>query len=462
MNKIELLGHTCIGASHIINGKPCQDSSISYTWEKGRLIIVSDGHGSDKYFRSDRGSKIAVEVTKEALISFVENFNEVESIPNYKARGISGVTDESSDDYTPFDYDYESTFRHLFDYIVSKWYRLITEDWQNNPPTEEEYEKADTSNLGKLKQFYSNNNPNLAKAYGCTLIAAVRAKDYWFAFQLGDGKCIAFKEDGTWFEPIPWDSRCFLNQTTSLSGQGSESFRYCYGAKHVPALFIGSDGIDDSYPPISCLANWYKLILKKIEERDVIKVQEMLVDYLPKLSKQGSKDDMSLRLWVDTSILSNLYNNIIKTDIVERKEQCNTLEQEISNIETDIFMIKNSIQTITNNINEIRQKLEQEKSHQYTLKNFIEQLKSQLLKKESEYDKEETTIIQKEKEIEKQNNSLLTTNDKLTQAEGNKQKKQQELDRIKQEITEAEELLKKNNSIEDKPVKDTHKTNSDI
>lgn len=449
MNNIELLGHTCIGASHISSGKPCQDYSLNYSWDYGKLIIVSDGHGSDKYFRSDRGSKFAVEVTKSAIVSFVENFNSIESLPNFKARGISGISDESSDDYTPIDYDYESTFRHLFDYIVSEWYRLISDDWENNPPTDEEYEKADSTKSGKVKGFFNTSTPDLAKAYGCTLIAAVRAKDYWFAFQLGDGKCIAFNDDGTWFEPIPWDSRCFLNQTTSLSGQGSESFRYCIGSKQIPALFIGSDGMDDSYPPISCLANWYKLILKKIDEHDCEKVQEMLVDFLPQLSKQGSKDDMSLRFWVDLDKLSELCYKIIQKDIIEKKEICNKLEQEINSLSTDIFMIQNNIETIILQKNEANQLLKQRRDRLSILKSSIDELRIKLQQTEDEYKLQNDTINLEEKDIKNKEALLSAKEGKLTQAKTNKQNKQTELEKIKEELVASEKILNSDNTREE-------------
>ena len=449
MNNIELLGHTCIGASHISSGKPCQDHSLNYSWDYGKLMIVSDGHGSDKYFRSDRGSKIAVEVTKTAIVSFVENFSSIECLPNFKSRGICGISDESSDDYTPIDYDYESTFRHLFDYIVSEWYRLITEDWANNPPTDEEYEKADSTKSGKVKSFFNNSTPDLAKAYGCTLIAAVRAKEYWFAFQLGDGKCIAFNDDGTWFEPIPWDSRCFLNQTTSLSGQGSESFRYCIGSKHIPALFIGSDGMDDSYPPVSCLANWYKLILKKINEHNCEKVQEMLVDFLPQLSKQGSKDDMSLRFWVDTDNLSELCNKIIQKDIIEKKENCDKLENEISSLSTDIFTIQNNIETIISQKNEANQLLQQSRNRLNILKSTIDELRYKLQQTEDEYKRQNDSILLGEKDIKDKEILLSSKEGQLSQAKTNKQNKQAELEKIKDELVASEKILNSDNTMEE-------------
>lgn len=68
----------------------------------------------------------------------------------------------------------------------------------------------------------------------------VATKSYWFAFHIGDGKCIAYDIEGNWYEPIPWDDRCFLNKTTSLCDSiALDEFRYCYsGTGQLPiAIF---------------------------------------------------------------------------------------------------------------------------------------------------------------------------------------------------------------------------------
>ena len=54
-------GASVIGASHVARNKPNQDS---VGWEQSRLwtyIAVADGHGSSPHYRSDRGSRMAVE-----------------------------------------------------------------------------------------------------------------------------------------------------------------------------------------------------------------------------------------------------------------------------------------------------------------------------------------------------------------------------------------------------------------
>ena len=64
--------HFCPGESHKSTNKPCQDCAYAEDSEQLSMAIVSDGHGGERYFRSQIGSKIAVDVTKEAIKFFVE------------------------------------------------------------------------------------------------------------------------------------------------------------------------------------------------------------------------------------------------------------------------------------------------------------------------------------------------------------------------------------------------------
>ena len=62
----------CEGESHRLCNKPCQDYAYADSSEGLSMAIVSDGHGGERYFRSDIGSKFIVNIAKEAIRSFVE------------------------------------------------------------------------------------------------------------------------------------------------------------------------------------------------------------------------------------------------------------------------------------------------------------------------------------------------------------------------------------------------------
>ena len=194
-----IFNHTCIGASHIKKGIPCQDYSYSSSDDKCEIIIVSDGHGSDKYFRSDRGSRLAVEVAERQIRRFVETtpsfqLNDIVQLGAIVGKGAS------YDNLTLSEAKYEECFRRLCASIVSEWFVEIEKDWQTDPPTDEQMKRVPANYIQ-----YFKNNQNLEKAYGATLLAFVKTPSYWFALHLGDGKCISFNSDGNWSEPVLWD-----------------------------------------------------------------------------------------------------------------------------------------------------------------------------------------------------------------------------------------------------------------
>lgn len=284
---------TCRGDSHLESLLPCQDSSYSESvLENGLcdLLVVSDGHGSKEFFRSDRGARLAVEAAVPAVLRFVSGFDPGNGCPALVSRGIDGVTDCESEDFTPGGDPNEAAFRHLARFILARWHEAVTADWNADPPQEGE----------------SDPDQPPVRAYGCTLLVAFRTVDWWAAIQLGDGKILAFWPDGSWSEPVPWDSECFLNNTTSLCSHREDRFRYCYGTQAPPALFLGSDGMDDSFRLTSDLARFYGSVIVRLGSVDFGTVGSELAGYLPELSRKGSRDDMSVAFWADEDVLPRL------------------------------------------------------------------------------------------------------------------------------------------------------------
>ena len=71
-----VVGGSVRGAAHVRSGLPNQDA-IRWLPESGAglplILVASDGHGSAKCFRSDVGSRLAVDVTATVLQEFIEN-----------------------------------------------------------------------------------------------------------------------------------------------------------------------------------------------------------------------------------------------------------------------------------------------------------------------------------------------------------------------------------------------------
>src|SRR5436305_13472733 len=67
-------GASVRGASHVRASLPNQDSFACWaeagTSPAGAVVAVSDGHGSTRHFRSETGSKLAVEAALEIIREF--------------------------------------------------------------------------------------------------------------------------------------------------------------------------------------------------------------------------------------------------------------------------------------------------------------------------------------------------------------------------------------------------------
>ena len=228
---IRVFDTKALGESHKASKKPCQDACLSFEDHEQNLYIglVSDGHGSSTYFRSDRGSQLLVEVAKEKIIAFVRDFQ-----PENKERDFVQIP--VRDEVKHQDRKLDDSFRNLFSSIIAAWNEKIYQDWQADPISEADM-KAKKVSGNAILAFKQNQNIELA--YGCTLIAFARTTDYWFSFQLGDGTCIIFDQAGKWSQPIPADPKCVGNITTSMCEPDAlNNFRYCLGVGNLPmALF---------------------------------------------------------------------------------------------------------------------------------------------------------------------------------------------------------------------------------
>lgn len=319
--------HYCRGFSHISTDKPCQDCAYAESVGSLSMAIVSDGHGGDRYFRSDVGSRLLVEITAEAIRQFSELGG------GYG--GLNLITNESPEDL-PGNAVVSDKLRWLFSSIISQWNIAIERHVAENPLTEWELAHVDEK---YRKEFLAAQSHE--KTYGCTLMAFFRTSTYWIAFQIGDGKLLTLDMvDGkpVFNQPVPWDEKCFLNKTTSICDSNAlAEFRYCYCSdKSFPmAVFLGSDGLDDTYGDGELLENFYMNVLLEIA-RGKDKAQKTLESDLPEISKRGSKDDMSVAVvYDDSSILRvaiQIVNNQMERNVRKREEfdeKINSLKSQI-------------------------------------------------------------------------------------------------------------------------------------
>ena len=322
--------HTCIGSSHLASGKPCQDASYCETSDHMSIAIVSDGHGGASHSRSDIGAQLAI-LSAQATI----------------------------EDHPLSDWENPVKRQEFFQEIVNRWTVLTIDHYFDNL-TEQEI-----ANL-PLHPDVEQSIRFITTLYGCTLMAACVHSNGWFAFQIGDGKCVTINRisrDETQknnptpsytnltSEPIPADDRCFLNMTTSLCDlDAATDFRFCGGDKDTMpvAIFLGSDGIDTSWGTEEALHNFYIEVLKHCTSAE--DVTRDLAEALPQLSQAGSQDDMSVAAIVDKNLLAANIAHLIRYQIMRCERDINQRTQQQEHLMSLVISLKQQAQ-LSENIN---------------------------------------------------------------------------------------------------------------
>lgn len=285
-NKKFAFTSTVQGYNHIKNNKVCEDSSGFYDNGNTQICVVADGHGSDNYPRTYKGSQFAVDAAIKSIVEFVE---------------IADADQVLQDEKNGF-----SLLIQLSKSILNNWYDSIEKDYEKNPFSLDELELVSE----RYKRRYINENPlelKVEKAYGTTLIAFCQTELYCFGLQIGDGTCVIFDKNFIFNDPIPEDENCQLNVTTSICDSDAiEEFRF-YVSKELPlAVLCGSDGIDDSYASKEELYSLYRGILKVFADYDEETGKKEIEEYLPLLTKRGSGDDVSIGIIVDSQGLKSI------------------------------------------------------------------------------------------------------------------------------------------------------------
>ncbi|MBR5639158.1 MAG: protein phosphatase 2C domain-containing protein [Muribaculaceae bacterium] len=355
---MKALHYSCQGESHKATNKVCQDFSYSEVNENLAIAIVCDGHGGARYFRSDIGAKYATDITKECVTTFIENIDK-KLFEGTAFTQVYALNTEIQNDNFAKKTKVDVAMRQLFSSIIYRWQEKILEHAHNNPLTEAERASINPRYIDDFEAQRS-----LEKTYGCTLMCYVQTEDYWFAFHVGDGKCIAFDHNGQWSEPIPWDDRCFLNKTTSLCDVDAlDEFRYCYqGDGEFPVLvFLGSDGIDDSFGEITNMVNFYAQVAKMFAKETFESSMDSIESTLPELSAKGSQDDMSIACIYDEERLGEVVKQIIYW--------------QQDSIQKSIFSLNERIGQLLDRYNQFEGVVKRSKSDQIDLTYTITELK---------------------------------------------------------------------------------------
>ncbi len=239
------------------------------------IAAVADGHGGDAYIRSDRGAQFAAQCALECIKEF---------IMTVRAKNINVASSPAA------------FLSQLEKSIIASWRLRVDADLAADPAE------------GAVE-----NGNSLSRIYGSTLIAAAATESFWFGIQIGDGKCVVLNHDGSFNQPIPWDSNCFLNTTTSIcDGDAAARFRHFFSTSLPAGVFIGTDGVDDSYPVADNeehLSNLYRMVARNFMGAGFEQGFNELRAFLPRLTEKGSGDDVSIAGLIDMGALPGAFSN---------------------------------------------------------------------------------------------------------------------------------------------------------
>lgn len=275
----EVLAITCIGHSHIKHGTVCQDSSLCHHEKNFRLIAVSDGHGSASFPRSDRGSALACSVARQVCAEFSQG---------------------------EFPQDREQAARDLCDTIQTRWKQAVLADYAQDP-----FDEATLEGVSEKYREHYRAGRHAEHAYGATLIAVLETPAGTLAIRCGDGECITIDAQGNFSRPIPWNDKCDVNVTTSLcDADAIDEFRWVWLDEPMAAIWIGTDGVDNSYPRPEDLDEFYANLSTRIWEQGCDHVVQDLQQFLPVLTQRCSQDDISIAAMVNQDVLANAHKRL--------------------------------------------------------------------------------------------------------------------------------------------------------
>lgn len=284
---------TVMGRSHEENGTVCQDSSDFGAFNNYAVSIVADGHGSKKHFRSDVGSKLAVQSALETIAEITTDYNAFCKV--FRA--------------TP-----SRLISRMQKNIISKWNDKIQQHFDQNPVTEKERKPFTQEEFDKIK---------MESYYGTTLILAVLCHDFSFGLQIGDGSLVMINEMGEIEMPITDDETHPANITASMCNSNAyELFNSYYRFDTPIALMVSTDGLYTSFASRHGFEEYNLIALSLVG--DMQNAQSSIKSNLEKRTKYGSRDDISL------SIVFDEHHRAMKEDIIQ-----NSLEhmKKVSKIE---------------------------------------------------------------------------------------------------------------------------------
>ncbi|SDA22087.1 Serine/threonine protein phosphatase PrpC [Ruminococcus sp. YE71] len=263
-----------MGASHEAKGTVCQDSSAYKVGNGFAVCVVADGHGSKKHFRSNIGSKSAVEATIETIERFYADPAAFEAeFPEHHKRIIRNIEKQ----------------------IITTWNQKVNKHHEENPVTPEERSKFTDEEFEKIP---------VESYYGTTLIAAIAGNGYIFGIQIGDGSLVAVLDSGETMLPMEYEESNPANITSSMCNtNAAKMFESFYiENKKLLALFASTDGLYTSFGSEYDFLDYHTILTSQLV--NLKEFEPAIERNLVKRSHFGTEDDISLSCVCDSELIA--------------------------------------------------------------------------------------------------------------------------------------------------------------
>lgn len=254
------------GASHTRSGKPNQDAVRCVRTTGGGLVaVVCDGHGGERYVRSDVGARMATEVATDVGSAVLAHL-------------MDGHHDGATQS------DVETALANSVPVLLSFWRERVAADLLQRP--------FDTTEVKRGVDL--NERPIVA--YGCTLVMGVFGPGFVGFVQIGDGDVTTVDGD-TVGSPVPADNRLIANQTTSLClPTAASDARVTAIIGDLPDLvLLSTDGYANSFSG----ADWRQSagvdMLAQVDRHGLDEVERLLPGWLED-SANASGDDVTMAI----------------------------------------------------------------------------------------------------------------------------------------------------------------------
>ena len=276
------------GTSHVRKQIPNQDAVVFDVADNGTMpvfVAVSDGHGSDRCFRSDIGARLAVTTALKECRACLE--------------GLNGASRSEVKD---------TIQRRFLGQLVRAWRRCVLEHADEHAFTDAEVATAQV-NLS-LPVAYGLSEEQTLHAYGATLLVVMLTEKFALYLQLGDGEMLVVHETPDQHNPsklfvevsrpLPRDESLIANETTSLCRDDAERrfrVRLQVFDGELPALIlICTDGYSNAFESASGFEQVGGDLLRALREQGVDAVSESFADELENASRVGSGDDVTVAI----------------------------------------------------------------------------------------------------------------------------------------------------------------------